>query len=36
MKRLFTGFLTILKAEFILYGVLAVLGGLVYLIQAVF
>jgi hypothetical protein len=35
MRRLFRGFLKILQAEFILYGVLAALGGIVYIIQAI-
>ena len=36
MKRFFNGFLNLLRAEFILYSVLAALGGIVYIIQAIF
>ena len=36
MERLFKGFFNLIKAEFILYGVLAALGCIVYLLQLFF
>jgi len=36
MNRFFKGFMNLLRAEFILYSVLAIVGGIVYIIQAIF